>query len=585
LPVAVKKKTIQSKHNPRAGNPQRIDPVTKKFVGRGGLTRQERWSLPGMRGLAWFIHDSKPRILTARNKYEIFKPTRWQVDVLKKMLAVDKKGNRKHSLCLLCYPRRHSKSILNCIAIAHLFCTQQNWLCLCLANQKDQALSVNFKLLKNTILHTPKLLNLIGQKNIYTDRIVFPKLGNEVKAVSNMMAAAFGSKLSAIWATELHTSPDLKPFRAMLAALADTQNSLCLIDTNTDARGGFIEELELQAKSNPSVFASRIEYKNFAEFEKKAPDWLNKNQVAQHKALMLPSEFARDWLNLRTESKNSLFSAATIKSCETDYKYPVEDVKTLLDGRAFVVGAGLDRAKNLIQTKTSDATVWTVTAKTVSLDGHPEYWILNQKSFRLNTSKNIKQTILQDHKRYNIKNAIFEHYETGDLFPFMADHGIDCSLKAATPTLQNSIFPRLHRIASSGRLFFPKSLKTLSSEMGTFIYEQTKNGLYRFQHSSQKFHDDSIYSLAYSIHATRSSILNLYQMGNIQCKLKSARRNACFLMGGNLKLLCAEGCQSFQECKMLFQEYKKFQLDSELSIEEFFRNHIKHVGCRISQAA
>jgi hypothetical protein len=545
----------------------------------------DRWNEPGAEGFFAWLSDMEPRILKADNRYSSFEPEDWQRKEIEKMLAVDKHGNRKHSLCMLCWSRRHSKSIINCLVTLHLFCTQQNWLALCLANKLDQVLSVNFKLLVDTIRHSPKLLKLIGDQNIYADRIFFPPFNNQIMAVSNTMAGAFGQKVSCLWATEIHVSPDLKPFRAMLASLVDSENSLCLIDTNTDSAGGPVEEIEKQAKTDPSIFCSRIEYKNFEEFKRKVPSWINRSQVAQHKALQLPSEFARDYLNLRVSARNSLFTAETIRQCKTDYKYPVEDVNTLLDGRAHVIGAGLDRAKSLIKSPTSDASVWTVVAKTVALDGQPEFYVLNQKVFRLNTSKNIKATILEDHERYNIKNAIFEHYETGDLAPFMADHGISVELMSATPSLQNAVFPELHRLCSNGKMHFPKGLKTLASEMSTFVYEQTKNGLYKFQHSSQKFHDDTVFSLAYAVHSVRASILNLYEMGNIQCKNKSSRRRLCFLLGGNLTLLCAEQCQAFQECKLLFQEYKKFQMDSELSIEEFYQNHVKRVGCLIQQAA
>jgi hypothetical protein len=87
------------------------------------------------------------------------------------------------------------------------------------------------------------------------------------------------------------------------------------------------------------------------------------------------------------------------------------------------------------------------------------------------------------------------------------------------------------------------------------------------------------------VHSVRASILALYEMGNIQCKNKSPRRKLCFLLGGDLTLLCAEQCQAYQECKILFGEYIKFQMDSESSIEEFYQNHVKQIGCLIQQAA
>ena len=59
----------------------------------------------------------------------------------------------------------------------------------------------------------------------------------------------------------------------------------------------------------------------------------------------------------------------------------------------------------------------------------------------------------------------------------------------------------------------------------------------------------------------------------------------CTLMGGELVLLCSESCQAFQEVEAMFKEYKQYQLDSELTIPEFFETKVKLEGARISQAA
>ena len=79
--------------------------------------------------------------------------------------------------------------------------------------------------------------------------------------------------------------------------------------------------------------------------------------------------------------------------------------------------------------------------------------------------------------------------------------------------------------------------------------------------------------------------MNLYTLGSFACKNKSARRHMCTLMGGELVLLCSESCQACQEVDAMFKEFKQYQLDSELTIPEFFETKVKLEGARVSQAA
>ena len=77
-----------------------------------------------------------------------------------------------------------------------------------------------------------------------------------------------------------------------------------------------------------------------------------------------PNEFDRDILGIRTQSINHLFSPEIVAGIQKDYTLPVtpEQLEKLTAGRKYYIGAGLDRAKNLIKTRLSDSTVWTSNA-------------------------------------------------------------------------------------------------------------------------------------------------------------------------------------------------------------------------------
>ncbi|MHC4138514.1 MAG: hypothetical protein ACYSR1_01420 [Planctomycetota bacterium] len=560
-----------------------VDKRSGKFI-----SKSPPWDEPGSKGFWNFVSTVKPRILTSDGTYQIWTPLDFQQEAINNILAVDKTGNRKHLFSMLCWSRRTGKSYINCLLTIYFFLIKRNFLALILSTKREQALDTSFKLLTDTIKNTPKLIQKVKHENIYKERIEFPKYNNKIQAISNSMAAAFGARCNLLHASEIHISPTLEPFRAILSSLVDSEDSLAVVDTNTDAVGGPVHAIELQAKTDPTVYVSRIEYKNVNELKKKCPPWLNLRQIEQLQSIQLPAEFARDFLNLRTSAANALFTKEIIELCKTKYSIPVDNVEELLQGRSYVVGSALDRSKALVQSKHSDATVWTVTAKTTTADGQPEYWILNQKSFRFNTSKAIKEQISIDHKKYGINSCILEHYETGDLVPYITQLGIkNLELLTATPTLQNSVFPELFRITSAGNLHISTDLKTLQSEMATFNYEQTKNGLYKFQHSSQKYHDDCVFSLAYSIHATRANLVRLYELGNIQCVNKSPKRRLCYILNpeSNMKLLCAERCLAAQQVKSMFEQFKQFQPESKMTLPKFYHAYCRRTGALIQQAA
>jgi hypothetical protein len=55
-------------------------------------------------------------------------------------------------------------------------------------------------------------------------------------------------------------------------------------------------------------------------------------------------------------------------------------------------------------------------------------------------------------------------------------------------------------------------------------------------------------------------------------------------MNGSVLLSCARDCYSHDKFEQMFREYKQYQLDSEMTIQEFFQNKVKMEGARISQA-
>lgn len=552
----------------------------------GQFTPKASWNKNGSAGFWNWIKNVKPRILTVRNNFEVWEPTNNQRKRIDEILKTDQEESFIHSMSLLIEPRRHGKSTIFALILLWLFCSRKHYVIQLLGNSQWHCEKTQFNLILQIIENTPKLNTLIPPKNRLIREVRNPRTKSVIRMPEGTSTtSAFGSKINVLWVSDLHASPDITVFNSVQASLLDSQDSLLFIDSNISYTDSVVDSLFSESKTDPSIYAHHTEYKNFDEFVKLAPIWIDRQKAARLKRTALEVDYLRDILGQKSDAKNALFSAETIRLCQSQYKCPVDDLKSLIGDRAYKVSGALDRARSLIATS-GDHSVWTCIAKTASpQSGEAEYFILNQTIFTLNTSKAIKKAILRDHENFCLNNVVLENFEVGDLSPWLSDMKIPHELVSGHETVQNSSFPELYRVAKEGRLHFSKDLKQLASEMSTFVYTQRPGGKYSFGHSSQKFHDDTVYSLNYAIFALREAVLNLYVLGNVQCTNKSARRHMCFIMGGSHELLCKAHCQPFHEIEAMFQQYKALRLDSELSIQEFYHTKIKREGALIFQAA
>jgi len=543
--------------------------------------KSERWQENTPESFYNWIEDIQPRVLTRSGRYEVFQPTEEQTKTIKAVFETDRNGFLKHSMILDIEPRRHGKSTVYALIVLFFFTARRNFVTALLGNTDQHCHRVQFRLLENIIKNTPELKVRINPiKCIYNDHIRQEVWGNWIIKTGVSMSTAFGDRINLLWVSDLHASPDIGPFNALQASLLDSENSLILIDSNVDEIGGPVHELQKEAGSDSSIYANHIFYRDFDHFCKKAPEWIDRKKAKRMMKTVLPVEFDRDILGKRNSAVNGLFPPQIIKRCKTPYQIPVTDIEGITQGRAYKIGGGLDRAKKLLAGRDGDHTVWTVVCKVANPEGEPEYYILNQVRFTINTSKAIKAQILEDHKRYKLNNVCLENYEVTDLLAWMGEQGIPCELISATDTNQNASFPEFHRICKEGRFHFPNKAKLLPEEMSTFVYTQRKTaGTYSFGHSSSKFHDDAVYSTNWAIFALRHEVLDLYRLSSIICSnMNPVKRSLCFLMGGDKTLFCSEQCRAYQEVKEMFRQFKSYQLDSELDIAEFFHAYVKVNG-------
>ena len=556
--------------------------------GRGMAQRFTKAQVQGWRqgadGFFRWLEDVKPRVPSARGGFEIFSPVDFQRNAVRDALAQKPDGSWVYTTIALSFPRRHSKTTLMALLVLWRFTTQTTQNIVAMATSERQITATGFALVRQIILNTPALIQMIGRENIQKFSVTYPELQNQIRTVSNNTSGIYGEKITVAWMTELHAAQSDEPMQVLASSLGDTLNSWMLIDSTVDGIGGPLHRLEQLAESgeDPTVSVRRIEYADLDEAMEKSPPWIRRDWLKSRKLQLLPATFETQHLNRRSAATNSLFAPDDLAACKERLPLPVEkpSLESWAAGRTYVVGGGLDRA--YFGSLHGDATIWTSVAKVASADcGEPHYLVLNQKSVLGSMAAGIKRAILDDHERYGLHNAVVEAYNSQDVALWAQERGIPTEIVHATNTAQTPAFLEFHRIVKEHRLHFSDKLEGLEKEMSTFIYELV-NGSPRF--GSDKWHDDRVYSLAWAIYATRQDELAAYTLSNVLCDSTSTYGRFCYLRNGDSVLTCARSCPSHAKVQGMYLQYRKMNIDSEASLQDFFKNFVKVSGARLYAA-
>jgi hypothetical protein len=286
---------------------------------------------------------------------------------------------------------------------------------------------------------------------------------------------------------------------------------------------------------------------------------------------------------------NSLFPESVVQLCKDHYPCPVEDIKALVGDRAYVIGGGLDRADSEWGSVFgNDNSIFTTVAKVADPDSQePLIYVLDSHLFRPSTGKAIKRHILEMHKKYGgFKNVLLEAHNVSDIHPYLAEQGIPAALISPHSTTQNAAWPDLVRMARTGRLRISDTLTDLFSEMLDMTYTKIgETGKYAFGAADKRSYDDRVFSLLWAVYSLRNEVLQLYELPYVQCRNKSPNRQHCFLFNGNLELLCAEWCESYQQTRGMYLNYMAYQKESVLTLPEFYNAFVTISGPVIWQAA
>jgi hypothetical protein len=149
-----------------------------------------------------------------------------------------------------------------------------------------------------------------------------PEKGNIIQRITGVNAGTgFGDKINLLYLTDAHALPSLEQWNALQAALLDSEGSICLVDSNVDSNDGHVYKLQKTAETDSTVYCHYVNYKDLEDYKKHAPEWVSRPKAEKLQKTLLPQEFKRDILGLRSSGaanpalRSKVFiSRASVKS-------------------------------------------------------------------------------------------------------------------------------------------------------------------------------------------------------------------------------------------------------------------------------
>ena len=536
-----------------------------------------RWRQPGSAGFFNFLDDAKPMIPSDKGGYV---PYAIPSDDVRREIATALDGS--YSTVVFCWPRRHGKTLVSALVIVWRFLTRRTEAIGIVANSEKQTIDTAFRLVRTILEQTPYTRALIGQGaiKIQSDVVEYPALENRISGFPSNASALYGKKLTLAQVSELHAARADGVYQVLASSTIDSLEGLVLVDSTVGPRSSPLYGLYQLAQNggDPSLYFSHIFYRDLADAVARGPAWIKPERIRSRQKQMLPAEFAMQHLNLWGSGTNSLFSPETIERCKDSYPL---DAKAIADGRAFIVGAGLDRA--LIVSLHGDKTVLACVLKTTgATDDEPHFYVLDAHAFMISTEGAIKRRINAFMRDHGLKHIALERYEAQDIALWCTHQGLAAELIHATPKQQAPAFMALAGAAQEGRLHVHPRFDAVFREMETFEYSLEATGtsegvIPRFQHA-RGAHDDSLYALAWAIYSLRDTELNPYEMTGIHCSAPGPVARLCLMNDGDLTPHCSEECRSFQDMTRLYATYKSRAGIAPMGIEDFFKSRVVNIG-------
>lgn len=469
----------------------------------------------GFKGFERFLRDARP-IVNSGGKRAVFELWPWQRDIIRESFAPQIRT------VVLSWPRRHGKSTVNALRTLWHACTKPDATIVVAALNLDQGIATGFKLIKDCILATPALRDLVGAENVLTDSIRFP-WGTTIETLTASPGSALGRGIDVLFCTELAAAPpDGGVFQPLASGLGDRQG-IALIDSTASCGEGHVFHAmwkTSEAGEDPTLFFSLI---TWAPGQPILTPLLSESFLESRRRSMLPAEFRRYHQNLWTTGGSPLFQAEEVEAARCE-PVTLEQLGQRHEHLRFGIGADLALAGS----KNADES-WLALVVVASNERVPvtqpdqEFWWPGQvrdEEYELREGETvyvlraIKAPTLEEQRRAydelcrmagHHPGAAVEAYMSAGLVEHMKNRGGWPELIHPGPKVQAEVFGDFHRAVNSGTFRIPRSGEfdeVLCTQMQAFECDLSAT-VPRFgaAKKGRGGRDDLVYAVAYALRA------------------------------------------------------------------------------------
>ncbi len=239
-----------------------------------------------------------------------------QCEVLREALQM-KNGRFIYRLIVFCWPRGDGKSLLACLVQLWKFFNWPRQQIMLGANSKDQTKFVHYDIIRDIILNSPQLLDMIGgDRNLQEKEIRLVDSSGNVRSMIRSISSFSGivSNITGYTFSEIFDMKNPKFFVQLDGSIRTIPNALGVIDSTVSAKDHILYKLYSNFISGKSktVFVS-YRYSRRGSVEDYWNPNMDDDQLRDYETKFPPAEYERYFLNKWNSGNVKVFSKEMVE--------------------------------------------------------------------------------------------------------------------------------------------------------------------------------------------------------------------------------------------------------------------------------
>ena len=360
-----------------------------------------------------------------------------QGKILREALVMEN-GKFLHNLIVLCWQRGEGKSLLACLIQLWKFFNWPRQQIMLGANSKEQTKFVHYDIMRDIILNSPELYDIVGSKNIQEKEVrIMDGKGNKASILRSISSfSGIVSNITGYTFSEIFDMKNPKFFVQLSGSIRNMPNAIGVIDSTVSDKQHILYQIysnSIQGKAPRTYFSYRSS-KNADPNDYWHP-YMDQIQIDSYKSIFPFGEFERYFQNLWSAGQARVFT------------------EEMIEGIGYIGADGgimnvVDVEKIIID-KTKQVDVMEQMAQKKLPDAVEETQVRIQDLYdRLDPVDNIYKLVAQDSIGGNEKASMNDLTRLGDLLD--TDFSIHAGLDLSDPTARRSAARSIVTVIAKG---------------------------------------------------------------------------------------------------------------------------------------